>query len=397
MYVTKMLKIAATGILLGTALAQSPTPTPNADLSGNGSLGPEDLVLLQAAWGSAVQAAPQISFTQVPEIGSFDDLRGKVENLDPTAHVVAVYILVGDGWWSKPTGDQPTVPIQPDGTWTADITTGGIDELATEILAFVIPAQSSPPICGPCYERPAPTAAVASVHVDRERILRFDGRDWRVKRRDTPSGPGPNYFSDREQDVFVDNQGLHLTLTERDGKWYCTEVVLTESLGYGTYVFATQGRLDIHDPNLVAGLFTYEMDSPIPGDRELDIEFTRWGEALNPDNAQFVIQPCGMCPGCGSERCDRFLATLSEEASEMTHVMVWGQGTVTFRSYLGKHLDSAAPPESLIHEKTYTGAQVPEPDNEKVRVNYWLHLGNPPADGMGAEFVLTGFRFTPGS
>lgn len=393
MPVGRMLRVVMVPILWGTALAQNPTPS--ADLNGNGSIGPEDLVLLQAAWGSANQPTAQISFTQVPEIGSFEDLQGKVEQADPASHVVAVYILVGDGWWSKPSAELPTVPIQPDGTWTADITTGGIDELATEILAFVIPSESSPPICAPCFERPAPLSAVASIHVDRERILRFDGRDWRVKRRDTPSGPGPNYFSDRQQDVFVDSEGLHLTVTQRDEKWYCTEVVLTESLGYGTYVFGTGGRLDVQDPNLVAGLFTYEMDSPIPGDRELDIEFTRWGDPLNPDNAQFVIQPCGTCPGCGAERCDRFLATLSEEASEMTHFMEWAPGTATFRSYLGKHLDSAPPVEQLIHEKTYTGAQVPEPDREKVRVNYWLHLGHSPTNGTDAEFVLTGFRFTP--
>ncbi len=389
-------------ILLAGAQAAPPTPTPDADFDGNGHVGPEDVILILAAWRGGekptptpTQSSPEISFTRVPPIGSLANLEGEARNADPATFVVAVYILVGDAWWSKPTAGQPTVPIQPDGTWAADITTGGSDAFATEILAFLLPVGGSPPICNPCYERPNPSGAVASTQVDRERLLPFDGREWRVKRRDVPSGPGPNLFSDRAEDVFVDSEGLHLTLTHREEKWYCTEVVLTESLGYGTYVFGTQGRLDVQDPNLVAGLFTYEMDSPIPGDRELDIEFTRWGEAGNPTNAQFVIQPCALCPGCGPERCDRFLAALSAQANEMTHVMEWTPGAVTFRSYLGEYLDSTPPAEALIHEKTYTGAQVPAPDNEKVRVNYWLHLGHAPVNGQEAEFVLTGFRFTP--
>ncbi|MGB5373439.1 MAG: hypothetical protein WBN15_06620, partial [Polyangiales bacterium] len=41
-----------------------------------------------------------------------------------------------------------------------------------------------------------------------------------------------------------DASGLHLTTVQRAEKWYCTEVVLQQSLGYGTYEFRLGSRVD---------------------------------------------------------------------------------------------------------------------------------------------------------
>jgi exo-beta-1,3-glucanase (GH17 family) len=87
-----------------------------------------------------------IEFTDVPSIGSFDNLRGQVWHVEPDLNGVAVYIKVNGGWWIKPYFNDPVTEINCDGTWDCDITTGGIDEQATEVAAFLIPLTYSPPL-----------------------------------------------------------------------------------------------------------------------------------------------------------------------------------------------------------------------------------------------------------
>lgn len=108
---------------------------------------------------------PAIEFTSVPPFSSYEDLFGKVCNVWPKHHGVAVYIYVG-GWWTKPYYDNPVTVIQADGTFTTDVTTGGIDHLATAIAGFVIPSDYDPPIAsGGGLPEAVKEAAVASVIV----------------------------------------------------------------------------------------------------------------------------------------------------------------------------------------------------------------------------------------
>jgi len=89
-------------------------------------------------------ATPSIEFTFVPAQGSFDNLHGITHNVDRLACKVVVYINVDGGWWVKPTFAAPLTPIQADGTWSCDITTGGHDEDATQIRAYVVSADYTP-------------------------------------------------------------------------------------------------------------------------------------------------------------------------------------------------------------------------------------------------------------
>lgn len=91
-------------------------------------------------------SAPTIAFTAVPAYGSFEDLRGLVSNVATASYRVAVYIRVAGGWWNKPTFAAPLSAIQADGSWTADITTGGQDHLATDIVAYLVPASLNAPL-----------------------------------------------------------------------------------------------------------------------------------------------------------------------------------------------------------------------------------------------------------
>jgi exo-beta-1,3-glucanase (GH17 family) len=91
---------------------------------------------------------PAIDFTSVPPIGSGSPLKGETWHIATSSYQVAVYIHVGLGWWTKPTFANPTTPLNPDGRWTADITTGGNDTQADQVVAYLTPRSYSPPLLG---------------------------------------------------------------------------------------------------------------------------------------------------------------------------------------------------------------------------------------------------------
>lgn len=92
----------------------------------------------------------------IPVIGSFLDVEGHVDHLNPCDYRILTYIKVDSHWWIKPTYAEPTVPILCDGKWKVDYTTGGSDNLATDICLFVVPFDYSPPLCvGGCSIFPA--------------------------------------------------------------------------------------------------------------------------------------------------------------------------------------------------------------------------------------------------
>src|SRR5438552_1494221 len=123
------------------------------------------------------------------------------------------------------------------------------------------------------------------------RTLRFSGYEWVVKAATNgPVGPGPNYFSDGPDTVWVDEADrLHLRINAKDGRWRAAEVISTRSFGYGTYRFYLDTNVDEFDPNVVLGLFTWS-DEPAFYHRELDIEISRWGQEKN-ELGQCVVQP----------------------------------------------------------------------------------------------------------
>jgi exo-beta-1,3-glucanase (GH17 family) len=92
---------------------------------------------------------PTIEFTAVPPLGSGENLYGQSWHVKPTDYRVVVYIFVpGAGWWIKPYFDAPLTPIVADGSWSCDITTGGNDQTATQIAAYLVPMGYSPPLIG---------------------------------------------------------------------------------------------------------------------------------------------------------------------------------------------------------------------------------------------------------
>lgn len=232
---------------------------------------------------------------------------------------------------------------------------------------------TSGPLAGPAQARGASVTATTSSGT----TLSFSGYSWSVKGSTEPVGPGPNFFSDRGENVWVDSAGqLHLRTTYRDGQWRSAEVILNQSLGYGKYTFNVASTLGNLDPNVVLGLFTWS-DDPAYNYREIDVEFARWGNPTDPTNAQYVVQPYDRA---GNLR--RFVQPLSGPS---IHGFTWAPRSVAFSSR------SAA---GDIASWRYTGRDVPRQGGERVHINLWLNGGTPPLDGAETEVVVSGFTFT---
>lgn len=223
------------------------------------------------------------------------------------------------------------------------------------------------------------------------RTVFFSGRTWRVK---GPGyyGPGPNLFCDESYCTWVDAQGrLHLTIQDIQGSVYSTEVVLEQALGYGDYIFTTEGRIDNLHPNAVFGMFVWEYRACYPPEdtwwgpyNEFDIEFSRWGNPANPA-AQFVAQPYDY-PG----NLSSFDAVI-DEGEITSHAFRWLPDRVECRSWRGGP-DDEATTSAVIHQWTYTGPHLPRPERPRVHLNLW-YAGTPPDSYQ--EVVLTSFTFVP--
>jgi hypothetical protein len=210
------------------------------------------------------------------------------------------------------------------------------------------------------------------------RKIRFSGCTWEVKSSAARVGPGPNYFSASSRNVWVDGKGrLHLKITRDNGRWESAEVASARSFGYGRYAFTLASPVNAAalDANAVFGLFTWS-DYPAYHNREIDIEFSRWGIAELTESGSHTVQPWETA---GNQR------TFSQPSvTSSTHSFIWRPTSVAFRN-------SSLPSENW----TYSGPDVPLSGGDHARMNLWFFQGNPPRNGNSVEIIVERFRFTP--
>jgi len=232
-----------------------------------------------------------------------------------------------------------------------------------------------------------PLLAKAEQGVTTQKTLNFSGLVWKVKSSEKRVGPGPNYFSDNEDTVWVDSAGrLHLKLTQRDGKWHCAEVVSEKCFGFGTYCFSVSTRLSKLDPNLTLGLFTWS-DEPAYAHREIDIECGKWGNAEDTNNAQFVVQPY-------QPRGRLLRYHVPENLEAANYSFLWRSNSVSFRCVKGDTVNPAST-NAVIQEWTFNRSSIPLPGDENARMNLWLCAGRAPSNTNYTEVLISRFQFFP--
>ena len=205
------------------------------------------------------------------------------------------------------------------------------------------------------------------------KTLQFSGYEWRV--RDVPSERGGWTNRYDPENAWTDADGaLHLRIAPGSEGWTCAEVILTRSLGYGTYSFVVRDTSRLH-PSVVMGLLTWDDGAGDQRFREMDIEASRWGDPANA-NMQYVLQPYYV-----PANVRRFQAP----AGTLTHTLRWELGRASFRTRRGS---------GLVSEHVFTSG-VPLPGNETVRMNLYV-FGNPPLTlPLPTEVVVESFEYAP--
>jgi hypothetical protein len=229
----------------------------------------------------------------------------------------------------------------------------------------------------------APLVLGAAVRVP-IRELSFGGLHWRLKSSLTLTSPGPNYYRDKEDAVWVDEQGLHLTIQKIDSIWWATEIFTRERVGYGTYTFTVETPSRSYEPQVVAGFYTWDTDSA-EFNREIDIEFAAWGEPTGT-KFQYVVQPYTQ-----EDRIHVFDPDL--QGDRTTHRIVWTKQGITFSSYHGQvDPDDPASEAMLIERWTYPDS--PSEGKVRFRINLWLYQGRMPTKPV--DLLITAFSFEKG-
>jgi len=191
--------------------------------------------------------------------------------------------------------------------------------------------------------------------------------------------------------VSVDANGyLHLTIQKNGSTWTAAEVFSTTQLGFGTYQWQIDGPIDTLDKNVVLGLFPYGPAAGIgdDGTNEIDIEYSRWGQASGPNGDWTNYPASGKTVGELSYTFSLSGGTLS------TSRFVWTSSSI--EDFLFAGLQPISSTEGLLKTWKYS------PDNPKTNIpqqalplgmNLWCY--DTPSDGQNVEVVIRDFQFIP--
>ena len=325
--------------------------------------------------------APAIEFVTIPEAGEGGPQRlvkidGRVTNARPGQRIV-LYARSG-GWWVQPLANEPFTAIQSDGRWRNDTHVG------TEYAAVLVDAEYRPPARADVLPEPGGgVVAVATVKgaaqaVRPIRTLSFSGYVWQVRQVPSDRG-GTNEFD--PSNAWTDADGaLHLRIAGEPGRWTCAEVILTRSLGYGTYAFTVRDVSQL-EPAAAFGMFTWDDLGVEQNHREMAVEISRWGDPASK-NAQYVIQPYYV-----AANVVRFTAP----GGRMTHSFKWQPGRVLFRTVAGA---LGRPGGRVVAEHELTSG-VPTPGTEAVRINLYVFNYSSIPLKNGGEVVIEKFEYLP--
>ena len=328
--------------------------------------------------------APAIEFTKIPPAAQggrerVDTIAGRVTGVR-TGQRIVVYARSGP-WWVQPWPDNPLIPIQADSTWSTPT------HLGFEYAALLVEPRYQPP---PTMDvAPSQGGAVVAVAIVKgvgdpqfapTRPLHFSGYDWEVRTIASDRG-GLNNLYDGDN-AWTDASGaLHLRIKKKADRWSCAEVVLTRSLGYGTYVWTVRDISKL-EPAIVLSMNTFDDWGGDQHYRELDVEISRWGDAASKNNAQYGIQPFYV-PGN--------VALFAAPSGTLTHSMHWESGRASFKTVRGSSMRTGAP---VVSEHVFT-AGVPTPGQERVQLFFYIVASDKSPLQKDSEVVIEKFEYLP--
>lgn len=340
--------------------------------------------LLAACHSQSSKNQPSIEFSKIPPAAQggrerVDTIAGSVHGALPGQRIV-VYARSGP-WWVQPWPDQPFIKIQPDSTWSTQT------HLGYEYAVLLVNSDYHP---APTMDAaPAPGGSVVFVNIAKgvgslpalpTQPLHFSGYDWAIQTSDAVRG-GVNNLYDADN-VSMDPSGaLHLRISKKPKGWTCAHLILTRSLGYGTYRFVVRDT-DHLEPTVVLSMHTFDQWGGDQHYREMDIEIGRWGDAASKNNAQYGIQPFYI-PGN--------VVQFREPAGTLTHTLVWESGRASFQTVRGVSTRSGEP---VVYEHTFTSG-VPSPGREFLEFMFYIVPSDSNPVQKNAEVVIEKFEYLP--
>ena len=217
--------------------------------------------------------------------------------------------------------------------------------------------------------------------------LAWKGHTWQLT-----SGGMAGVCQGDPKNVTVDANGyLHLRISEATSGWTASELFTTDRLGPGTYQWQVDGPIDSYDKNVVLGLFPYGPAAGIGADgtNEIDIEYSRWGQASGPNGDWTDYPASGTTIGEQSYTFSLGSGTLS------TSRLVWSSASIADAMFSG--LQPVDGTTGLIKSWTYAPANptvnIPQ-QALPLGMNLWC-FDAPPSDGKAVEIVIRDFTFVP--
>jgi hypothetical protein len=329
--------------------------------------------------------SPSIQFSRVPPANEggpdkVETIEGRVRGAKPDQQIVL--FARSEAWWVQPLANQPFTRVQSDGSWSNST------HLGVEYAALLVdPGYKPPSVTGTLPKLGGPVIAVATVPGSKVsgstepalKTLHFSGYDWKV--RSVANERGGIIRSYAPDNAWVDSSGfLHLRITRRGNDWICSEVNLTRSLGFGTYIFSLQDISHL-EPAATFSLFTWSEEGADQNHREMDIEISRWGD---PDskNAQYVLQPYYV-----PANVSRFAVP----AGPMAYSFRWQPGSVSFETTRGSSRTLAS---HSVSAHAFT-SQIPSPGEETAHMNFCAFGYAKVPLQHEAEVVIEKFQYLP--
>lgn len=182
--------------------------------------------------------------------------------------------------------------------------------------------------------------------------------------------------------AWTDKSGaLHLRITKRAGKWYCAQMDLTRSLGYGTYTVVVRDTSKL-EPAAILSMNTFDRWAGEGHFRELDLEIGRWGKVRNENNAQYGVQPYYV-PGN--------VAQFKEPSGTLTYTLLWAPGSANFETVRGYFLNEDGP---VVSRHTFTSG-VPSAGSEVFQFILYVVPSDRSPLQKETEVVVEKFEYLP--
>ncbi len=206
---------------------------------------------------------------------------------------------------------------------------------------------------------------------------------WYIKHSSHPRAPGPNLWSHHSENVFLDSRKfLHLKTTRSGDRWYSAEVFTDNRFGYGEYTFFLIGNMTRFHRRLVLGLFLYQNDHS-----EIDIEFSRWGQAENDSLGLFTVHWRDSL-GNDHRESQKFSFHLSGDTPYTTFKIRWYPDSVQFIGYRGHYPELPSSRALICRATLYPKGLSAHGGRKKIVMNLYWYQGKPPHTPSPKEYEI---------